>query len=403
MRCGVLEAMKRRWWLLLAPLVLLAACSSGGHTAAPTTSSTKARTTTSTKAPTTTSSTKAPSTSSTTATTSGGTTTTTSSSPPAQTARGTRVLYAAPVDQLGDPTSRLPVSKQVSGDCERGSDVIGNVEVYRCGAGNALYDPCWSDSSGGVLCMGSPWATSLARIEVAGVPPGVTVTTPNLDDPWGVELTSGARCLALQGAHSRFGSSVVNYACTGGTITGLDLLNDANRSTPYWTYQSATYKGSGYVAGPTVSVASAWFGGPAPTNAPACQGPMLSVTATAPTPSAGMAWLVFENTSSATCRLFGYPGVAALDSSGKQVQQISRAPSSEVYPLAGVLISPRATASAVLNGDPNYPNGSCPTYQQLLVTPPNTTASTKVPVHDLVICAGAQINPVTVSGPPLSG
>lgn len=300
--------------------------------------------------------------------------------------------YAAPVDQLGRPTHSLPVSQQLSGSCESGSDVVGNVGVYRCGSGNSIVDPCWSDSSTGVLCMLSPWATSLIHINAPRVPPGVAVTTTDLDDPWGVELTSGARCLALQGAHASFGSNTVNYSCTGGSPTGLDLLNSADRSKPTWTYRTAMLKGSTYVAGPTVSVASAWFAGPSPTAAPACQGPRLTVTARGSSPSAE---LLFKNTSSATCRLFGYPGVAALDSSGNQVLQVPRAPASLVYPLAGILISPNGSAAAVLNGNPN--GEACPTYGQLLVTPPNTTTSTRVPVHDLAVCADAQINPVTVS------
>jgi hypothetical protein len=116
-----------------------------------------------------------------------------------------------------------------------------------------------------------------------------------------------------------------------------------------------------------------------------------------------MAWLIFENLSSSPCRLYGYPGVAVLDSSGNQISQVARSPIPLGSMLTDVLIPPGGAASAVLNGDPDYPNGTCPSYQQLLVTPPNTTASKKITVNNLVICADAQIDPVEVGGVPQFG
>lgn len=314
---------------------------------------------------------------------------------------GTRILYAAPVDVGGHPRPGLPVSSNVSGHCESGSDSIGNVEVYRCGAGDYIYDPCWFDADGGVLCMASPWDTSVVHIAVPGIPTGVNVGSTDLNYPWGVQLSSGARCLAVQGAHDQFESKTVDYSCTGGSITGLSLLRGVNRSTQYWNYQTVIYNGSNQAAGPVVSVASAWFAGPPPTGAPACQGSSLSVTATVSTPSAGMAWIVFENSSTSSCRLYGYPGVAVLDSSGNQVLQVSRTPGAQGSPPPDVVVPADGTASAVLRGNPDYPSGSCPSYQQLLVTPPNTTASRKIAVDNLVICANAQIDPVGVGGSPL--
>ena len=315
---------------------------------------------------------------------------------------GTRVAYAAPVDALGKSTG-LPVSSQASASCESGSDSVGNVEVYRCFAGNGIYDPCWADSAGGVLCMESPWATSVVHLVLSGVPPGVDVTTPDLDYPWGVQLTSGAQCLAVQGAHDNFDGKVIDYGCTGGSVSGLSLLRGVSRTTPYWTYQTVVYNGSNQVTGPQVTVTTAWFAGPAPVSAPPCQGQLTTVTYFATTPSAGMAWLIFENSSKAPCGLYGYPGVAVLDSSGNQIEQVARSPITQGSTLAEVVIPQGGAASAVLNGDPNYPNGSCPSYQDILVTPPNTTASRSVSVSGLTICADAQIDPVGVGGQPLFG
>lgn len=362
---------------LLALLVTLAGCSFGRHLAASTTTTTSGPT--GSIAP---------------ATSNPGPT---STEPPA----GTKVLYAAPVDMLGQPVGGLPVAAQASASCESGSDSVGNVEVYRCFAGNGVLDPCWVDAADGVLCMQSPWATSVEHLTAAGIPPGVDTVGTRLDDPWGVQLTTGARCVALQGAHDSFGTRVVDYSCSGGPVAGLALLRGIDRSTPYWTYQSVVYNGSNKVAGPTVSVASAWYAGPAPVTAAPCQGPSISVTSDSTTPSAGMTWLVFQNNSSSTCSLQGYPGVAVLDSSGNQTAQIKRTSINGASP-PPVLIPPGGAASAVLEGDPDYPTASCPPYHQLLVTPPNTTTSNKVPVGDLVICPNAQVNPVGPGGRPIS-
>ncbi len=314
----------------------------------------------------------------------------------------TNVYYAAPVDMTGLPLSTLGVEGNVTGSCESGSDAIGNVEVYRCMAGNEIYDPCWASSAGGVLCMASPWADSVVHLSVADVPRGVDVGATDLDDPWGVQLTSGARCLAAQGAHDTFGSHIVDYYCSGASSDDLELLRGVDRTGLMWTYQTAIFNGSSLVAGPTVSVASAWFAGPAPTDARPCLGTQLGITASVPLSVGGMAWLIFQNDSSSTCSLYGFPGVAVIDSDGNQVQQIARTSSGEGPDPSQVLIPPGGAASAVLTGDPDYPNGTCPTYREVLVTPPNTTTSTPVPVNGLTICANAQINPVGVGGDPIT-
>jgi hypothetical protein len=303
---------------------------------------------------------------------------------------------------LGYPGT-LPVTSQVSGGCESGSDSVGNVEVYRCAAGNYIYDPCWGDSAGGVLCMESPWATSVVHLAAQGVPPGVDVTSPDLDLPWGVELASGARCLALQGAHDSFANSVVEFSCTEGPLTGLALLRGVDRSTPFWSYRTVIYNGSSQTAGSRVDVATAWFAGPAPITAPYCHGKLLAVTASVSLPSAGMAWLIFENLSSSACRLHGYPGVGVLEVSGNKTSQISRTPIGQGPAPTDVVIPEGGAASAVLNGDPHYPNESCPGHDEILVTPPNTTATMRVKVGSLVICSDAQIDPVGVGGKPVPG
>lgn len=110
--------------------------------------------------------------------------------------------------------------------------------------------------------------------------------------------------------------------------------------------------------------------------------------------------LVFKNTSTATCTLVGYPGVAGLDSAGQQVVQATRTPSGFMGGISGstpptVTLAPGASASALIEST-DVPTGnetSCPTYASLLVTPPNTTQSVTI-AQSLPGCSGLQVHPV---------
>jgi hypothetical protein len=115
--------------------------------------------------------------------------------------------------------------------------------------------------------------------------------------------------------------------------------------------------------------------------------------------------ILFENTGTSTCSLSGYPGVAALDSAGRQVAQAQRTPSgylggmqtgSTTPPV--VLLGPGAEASALVEGT-DVPEGvasSCPTYPALLVTPPTSTLSARLTVS-LPGCSPLEVHPI-VSG-----
>lgn len=118
-----------------------------------------------------------------------------------------------------------------------------------------------------------------------------------------------------------------------------------------------------------------------------------------------VAVLAFKNTSTQTCTLVGYPGVAGLDSAGHQVVQATRTlngyvrvlPPNVVHPPV-VTLSPGQTASAIVEGsDVTVGNQTgCPTYPQLLVTPPNTTHSVLINFA-MPGCIPVQVHP-TVPG-----
>jgi uncharacterized protein DUF4232 len=96
----------------------------------------------------------------------------------------------------------------------------------------------------------------------------------------------------------------------------------------------------------------------------------------------------FRNTGTATCRLTGYPGVAALDAAGRQAAQADRTPSgyigglapdNQTPPIVDVARGETATAlveTTHVSSDP----APCPQYAGLLVTPPGETHSVRLTV-----------------------
>lgn len=112
--------------------------------------------------------------------------------------------------------------------------------------------------------------------------------------------------------------------------------------------------------------------------------------------------ILFNNSGTRTCTLSGYPGIAALDAGGNQVAQAQRTPNgylgglpSDSTPLPVVELPAGQTASALVEGT-NNPVGtaaSCPTYPQILVTPPNETHSVTLG-GGLRGCSQLQIHPV---------
>ena len=191
------------------------------------------------------------------------TATTTQPQAPTSASPATSVVYVAPVDARGQPVPGLPVSETVEGSCEgEGSSDSVQGPVYRCFSSNFVVDPCWAvataqGSASTVLCMKTPWDTSVVKITTPGLTLG-NIGATNRDYPWGVQLSTGQRCIAFQGAHAQDDGQPVNFACPNNVV----LLGHANRSSRVWTYHSAAWAGGSYTAGPTVFVRIAWFGGP---------------------------------------------------------------------------------------------------------------------------------------------
>jgi hypothetical protein len=178
----------------------------------------------------------------------------------------TRVIYVAPVDANGDQVEGRSVARTVHGHCELGSDAVPG-PTYRCFFGNFIEDPCWADAAlpGSVLCMTQPWSTTLVRIYVDELEPTTYPVPKSLGYPWGVELTTGEKCIAFQGTHDAYRGRVVDYGCNAAYLHGgRVLLRGMHRSRPLWSFDSAWWTGTKYQPRKRVHVRIAWYGGPSP-------------------------------------------------------------------------------------------------------------------------------------------
>jgi hypothetical protein len=108
-------------------------------------------------------------------------------------------------------------------------------------------------------------------------------------EPWGVELASGERCTAEQGAHDEFGGRVVDYSCERkGRADDRVLLRGINRSRRRWSIGSAIFeqRSGRYERGPRLTITTAWYALPDNADARAaeegaCSGGALAYAAEA--------------------------------------------------------------------------------------------------------------------------
>jgi hypothetical protein len=176
----------------------------------------------------------------------------------------TKIVYLAPVDAHGNLVAGLSVSQTLKGNlCGAGSEGVTTTTAYRCFAGNWVLDPCWAGagSKPAVYCVNFPWSKTVTRVTLGSLDGSAPApaTSSDLGHPWGVQLTDGKQCIAAQGARLVVGNQAAMYEC-GFTATSLELLGSPDRSASLWTFQTVYLKGDKIVHGPTVQVATAWYG-----------------------------------------------------------------------------------------------------------------------------------------------
>ena len=139
---------------------------------------------------------------------------------------------------------------------------------------------------------------------------------------------------------------------------------------------------------------------PAAGAVPACANADLTVSVGASGAGLGHvgSTIVFTNVSDHQCTLYGYPGVAGMDSTGREVTHALQTLSGYMggsSTKATVLLAPGGRASALVEGT-DVPTGTattCPVYPRLLVTAPNQTGS-HVLAASMPGCSLLQVHPV---------
>jgi hypothetical protein len=205
-------------------------------------------------------------------------------------------------------------------------------------------------------------------------------------------LAASALCLTLTACNGSDGSA--SAPSTGASAAASGSTGASSGATG-----STDPSSGGSTAG-----GSTGSGSPAAVGPASCTGSQITVGVGPNEGAAGhiAVALMFTNYTGTPCTLYGYPGVAALDSGDHQIAQAKRtlrgmmggaapgatAPATVVVPAHGH-VSARLEWSDVPQGGLTQ----CPTYAGILVTPPGTRTSTRIVSFQPIACT-LEIHPV---------
>jgi Domain of unknown function (DUF4232) len=108
---------------------------------------------------------------------------------------------------------------------------------------------------------------------------------------------------------------------------------------------------------------------------------------------------VLKNTSSVSCRTYGYPGILFLDQGGHPLPTIPHHATSDFFgssPAVPLVIAPGGTASFRLDvGHGVATSAGCATAYGLQVIPPNDTATLRTTIpNGAYECQDANVSPL---------
>ena len=194
---------------------------------------------------------------------------------------------------------------------------------------------------------------------------------------------AGVAVAAAAGCASSSGSSTAASAPAASSSSAPAASSATSAASSAASGSSASPAESPHaVASPTPSGAGSTSGGAA--GLAGCATGDLKVTTGNPEGAAGSTYLSirFTNTSSASCTLYGYPGVSLA--AGSPTAQVGAAADRQVTaPASVVTLEPGQTGSALLRivQALNYPTATCsPTATAYLrIYPPNETQSVLLP------------------------
>jgi hypothetical protein len=169
----------------------------------------------------------------------------------------TVVLTYSPFTVTGGLVAGLHAAPRFGGTCSTGSFVVSSPAVFRCFAGDVIYDPCYFDAGASnpqravALCVAAPWATSAVRLRLASAP-DPALGAPPAAPPWALRLASGRRCVFASGATAVIDGRRLNYVCDGRRL----LFGIPDASAPAWRIRQARTAAGGGMR--KVTIAAAW-------------------------------------------------------------------------------------------------------------------------------------------------
>jgi hypothetical protein len=108
-----------------------------------------------------------------------------------------------------------------SGNCWTAPEAPVQSLAYRCMTRSEIRDPCFEPPDGldpddpTVVCASSPWAVTVTKLRLSRPPREDAVSTAMGRLPWALQLTTGDRCVVIQGGTTTDRRNRrLNYACS---------------------------------------------------------------------------------------------------------------------------------------------------------------------------------------------
>jgi hypothetical protein len=162
---------------------------------------------------------------------------------PSMAATKTIVTLFAPWTSAGNLRPDFHVVETVSGNCWTDSLSTSRGDAYRCMARNSIYDPCFASAGHphAVACSSDPFAKRIVLFKLTkplpSAPTPMTQWLQPHNQPWGLALTNGEKCIFETGATDAVHDERLNYQCKDPRW----IIGQPNNSTPLWTAQSVNW------------------------------------------------------------------------------------------------------------------------------------------------------------------
>jgi hypothetical protein len=181
------------------------------------------------------------------------------------TTRRTRVVYVRPTTRQGALRPGYKVSgRRAEGRCT-GSEAATN--GFRCSARSGLYPWCWPlgrvTTARAVVCADTPWERTVTKITLSE---RLRPNPRERAEPavlWGVQLTTGQRCVTVPGKGEEFNGAIIRFGCAGAPAD-LELLGEPAKTRAPWQIReihvySTKESRPRYMHGPIGLLAVAWY------------------------------------------------------------------------------------------------------------------------------------------------